>query len=191
MSDNTSDNTLETGEPTAQAPADVCMVIEALLFVSGDPLQIDDLVSALQIDRRQVEDALTQLCERYDAQNSGLCLVRFADKVQMSTRASCAPYIDRLFSPQTRQTLSQSAIETLSIIAYRQPITRAEVEQIRGVKCEYAVSSLQSKGLICEVGRRETLGRPILYGTTDEFLRRFDLQDLEQLPNREELLPEL
>jgi segregation and condensation protein B len=186
-----SDSTLETKENALQAPADVCMVIEALLFVSGDPLQIDDLVSALQIDRQQVEDALTQLCERYDAQNSGLCLVRFADKVQMSTRASCAPYIDRLFSPQTRQTLSQSAIETLSIIAYRQPITRAEVEQIRGVKCEYAVSSLQSKGLICEVGRRETLGRPILYGTTDEFLRRFDLQDLEQLPNKEELLPQL
>ena len=92
--------------------------------------------------------------------------------------------------PLRKQTLSQAALETLSIIAYRQPITRNEIEQIRGVRCEYVVSSLMTKGLIREVGRKESIGRPILFGTTDLFLRHFSLENLSDLPNREELVPD-
>ncbi len=164
-------------------------VIEALLYVSGEPIAIGDIAEAFALEETAVSEAVDDLAHMYERERRGLCIVRFADKVQLGTRSDYAPYVDRLFAPQTRQSLSQSAIETLSIIAYRQPITRAEVEQIRGVKCEYAVSSLQAKGLIEEVGRKEALGRPILYGTTELFLRNFSLETIDQLPNREELIP--
>lgn len=167
---------------------DVTPIIEALLFVSGEPLRILDIAEALGAEKKDVSAAVDRLAAEYDRQKRGLCVVRFADKVQLGTRSDYAPYIDRFFAPATRQSLSQSAIETLSIIAYRQPITRAQVEQIRGVKCDYAISSLQSKGLIQEVGRKESLGRPILYGTTEMFLRHFSIENIEELPNREELV---
>ena len=165
-------------------------VIEALLYVSGEPLSCEDIAQAFDLDVQQVSDAVDKLAHEYDYGRRGLCIVRFADKIQLGTRGDYAEYVNRLFAPPTRQSLSQSAIETLSIIAYRQPITRAEVEQIRGVKCDYAVSSLQAKGLIEEVGRKDTLGRPILYGTTELFLRNFSLETIDQLPNRVELSPE-
>ena len=167
---------------------DVTPIIEALLFVSGEPLTIGQIAAALEADKKDVSMAIDRLAGEYDRGKRGLCIVRFADKVQLGTRSDYAPYVDRVFAPATRQSLSQSAIETLSIIAYRQPITRAQIEQIRGVKCEYAVSSLQSKGLIEEVGRQESLGRPILYGTTEAFLRHFSISSLDELPNREELI---
>ena len=102
--------------------------------------------------------------------------------VQLATRPDYAPQIERLLQPIQKQSLTQAAMETLSIIAYRQPITKSEIEAVRGVKCDYSVTSLMNKGLIEEVGRRESLGRPILYGTTEAFLSHFGLESLDDLP---------
>ena len=102
--------------------------------------------------------------------------------MQLATRPDYAPYVEKLLQPVQKQSLSQAVMETLAVIAYKQPVTKAEIEQIRGVKCDYSVQSLVSKGLIEEVGRKETLGRPILYGTTDAFLRHFCLSSLSELP---------
>ena len=108
--------------------------------------------------------------------------MRFGAHVQLATRPDYAPYVEKLLQPVQKQTLSQAVMETLAVIAYRQPVTKAEIEQVRGVKCDYSVQSLVAKGLIEEVGRKEALGRPILYGTTDAFLRHFCLSSLADLP---------
>ena len=102
--------------------------------------------------------------------------------MQLGTRSDYAPYIEKLLQPVQKQTLSQAVMETLAVIAYKQPVTRAEIEAVRGVKCDYSVQALMNKRLICEVGRKETIGRPILYGTTDEFLRHFGISSLAELP---------
>ena len=112
----------------------------------------------------------------------GICLKRFGSHIQLSTRPDYAPQIEKLLQPIQKQSLSQAALETLAVVAYKQPVTRLDIEAVRGVKCDYSVQSLMNKGLIEEVGRKETLGRPILYGTTDAFLSHFGLTSLEDLP---------
>ena len=107
---------------------------------------------------------------------------RYGDHLRMETRPEFAPYVERLLQPVQRQSLSQTAMETLAVIAYRQPVTKGEIEQIRGVKCDYSVQSLLHKGLIREAGRKEALGRPILYATTDRFLEHFGISDIRELP---------
>ena len=122
-------------------------------------------------------EALERECER-----RGVTVRRYGDHLRMETRAEYAPYVERLLQPVQRQTLSQTAMETLAVIAYRQPVTKGEVEQVRGVKCDYSVQSLLHKGLIKEAGRKEALGRPILYATTDRFLEHFGISDIRELP---------
>ena len=156
--------------------------VEAILFVSGEPVNVADLAHALDLTVAELEPVLTSLQEEYDRQMRGVRLNRFGASVQLATRADYAKYIERLLQPIQKQSLSQAAMETLSIIAYRQPITKAEIEAVRGVKCDYSVSSLMIKGLIREVGRREALGRPILYGTTEAFLSHFGIETLDDLP---------
>ena len=124
------------------------------------------------------------------SQYAAKVLKRFGDKVQLATRPLYAGDVLRLLQPVQQQSLSQAAMETLAVVAYKQPVTRAEVEQIRGVKCDYSLQSLMNKGLIRETGRKGTIGRPILFGTTDEFLSHFGLEGLDNLPpmpeNRED-----
>lgn len=160
----------------------LCGIIESILFVCGDALSIDDLANALGhgVDAvaQAVED-LEQLCQE---SHRGVQVKRFSDKVQLVSKAEYATYVERVLQPVQKQSLSQSALETLVIVAYRQPITRQEVEAIRGVKCDYSLSSLAQKGLIMDAGRKETLGRPILYATTDAFLSHFGLTSLKDLP---------
>ena len=156
--------------------------VEAILFVAGEPVNVQDLAHALDLTVAELDPILTQLKERYDSEMRGVRLNRFGMSVQLATRPDYAPWIERLLQPIQKQSLSQAAMETLSIIAYRQPITKAEIEAVRGVKCDYSVASLTNKGLICEVGRRETLGRPILYGTTEAFLSHFGIESLDDLP---------
>ena len=177
-------------ETTKISVEKMAAIIEAVLFVSGDPVSVDVLAKVTDSSAEEIEEAVQLLKYKLEKEDSGLEIVRFSDQVQLGTKAVFADYIDKLTEPGKKQTLSQSAIETLSIIAYRQPITKSEIENIRGVRSDYAVASLHNKGLIKEVGRKESLGRPILYGTTDLFLRHFSLEKLEDLPNREELLPE-
>jgi len=156
--------------------------IEAILFVAGEAVRAEDLAKALNITPPELEDALAELRDEYDFAQRGFCLKRFGHQVQLATRALYSTDVVRLLQPVQKQSLSQAVMETLAVVAYRQPVTKAEVEQIRGVKCDYSIHSLVTKNLITEVGRKDTLGRPILYGTTEEFLSHFGLEALEDLP---------
>ena len=156
--------------------------IEAILFVAGEAVPVRDLARALQITEEETREAINALRDEYDFEQRGFLLKRFGDHVQLATRPLYAGDVVRLLQPVQQQSLSQAAMETLAVVAYKQPVTRAEVEQIRGVKCDYSLQSLITKGLIREAGRKDTIGRPILYCTTDEFLSHFGLEGLEGLP---------
>ncbi len=157
-------------------------IIEAILFVAGEPVERDALLEALEVTPEELKDALDALDGEYEFGKRGIRLLRFGSCVQLATRPDYAPYVERLLQPVQKQSLSQAALETLAVVAYKQPVTRSEVEAIRGVKCDYSISSLVQKRMIQDIGRKEALGRPILYGTTDEFLRHFCISSLEELP---------
>ena len=157
-------------------------IVEAILFVTGNAVEKREICRALEISEAELNETLDALESGYDFDRRGLRLLRFGEHVQLATRPDYAPYVERLLQPVQKQSLSQAVMETLAVIAYKQPVTKAEIEQIRGVKCDYSVQSLTAKGLIAEVGRRETLGRPILYGTTDAFLRHFCISSTAELP---------
>lgn len=157
-------------------------IVEAILFVAGDAVSTGALCAAMGVTELELSAVLDALESGYDFDRRGLRLLRFGSHVQLATRPEYAPYVEKLLQPVQQQTLSQAVMETLAVIAYRQPVTKGEVEQVRGVKCDYSVQALLSRGLIEETGRRETLGRPILYGTTDAFLRHFALGSLSDLP---------
>ncbi len=156
--------------------------IEAILFVAGEAVSIRDLAKALQVDEKGLKAVLNEIGSEYDYEQRGFMLKRFGDKVQLATRPMYSEDVLRLLQPVQQQSLSQAAMETLAVVAYKQPVTRAEVEQIRGVKCDYSLQSLMMKDLIQEAGRKDTIGRPILYATTDKFLSHFGIQGLEDLP---------
>jgi segregation and condensation protein B len=155
-------------------------LIESLLFVADEPVAIGHLASAIGVKREAVEEALRELSEEYEQR--GLRLQRKGERVQMVTAPEAAPHIERFLDLELSSKLSAPALETLAIVAYQQPITRAEMEAVRGVNCDSVLRTLVSKGLIEEVGRLSQAGRPILYGTTFEFLQHFGLQDLAELP---------
>jgi len=157
-------------------------IIEAILFVAGEPVKIGDLAVALGIGEMETIRAVEEMERRFETEKRGIAVKRYGDHLRLETRAEYAPYVERLLQPVQKQSLSQTAMETLAVIAYRQPTTKGEVEQVRGVKCDYSVQSLLAKGLIKEVGRKEALGRPILYATTDKFLEHFGISDLRELP---------
>ena len=157
-------------------------VIEAILFVAGEPVKIGELATALGIDEKEAVQAVDTLIRHFEDEKRGITVKRYGDHLRLETRAEYAPYVERMLQPIQRQSLSQTVMETLAVIAYRQPTTKGEVEQVRGVKCDYSVQSLLNKGLIKEVGRKEALGRPILYATTDKFLEHFGISDLRELP---------
>ena len=161
---------------------ELATIIEAILFVSGEPVQLGAVARALEVTELEVSAAADELASDYDYNRRGICLKRFGSHIQLSTRPDYAPQIEKLLQPIQKQSLSQAALETLAVVAYKQPVTRLDIEAVRGVKCDYSVQSLMNKGLIEEVGRKETLGRPILYGTTDAFLSHFGLTSLEDLP---------
>ncbi len=161
-------------------------IIETLLFIVGEPLDIADIKKVTQADEGEMFAALLKLEEKYSGE-SGILLKKFGTKIQLCTNPQNAQYVEDLLNPVQKKSLSQAALEVLSIIAYRQPVTRGEIEQIRGVKCDYSVMSLRQKGLIEEVGHKDAIGRPVLFGTTDLFLRHFGLSTLEDLPAQENL----
>ena len=161
---------------------ELAKIIEGILFVSGEPVQLGAVARALEVTELEVSAAADELASDYDYNRRGICLKRFGTHIQLSTRPDYAPQIEKLLQPIQKQSLSQAALETLAVVAYKQPVTRLDIEAVRGVKCDYSVQSLMNKGLIEEVGRKETLGRPILYGTTDAFLSHFGLTSLQDLP---------
>ena len=161
---------------------ELAKIIEAILFVSGEPVQLGAVARALEVTELEVSAAADELASDYDYNRRGICLKRFGSHIQLSTRPDYAPQIEKLLQPIQKQSLSQAALETLAVVAYKQPVTRLDIEAVRGVKCDYSIHSLTVKNLIQEVGRKDTLGRPILYGTTEEFLSHFGLTTLDDLP---------
>ncbi len=154
--------------------------LEAVLFVSGEPVAMERLCEIFEVTPLQLNQWLDKL--ESELNGRGVRMNRIEEGIQLESHPSYTYYVEQLLEGMRPSRLSAPTLETLSIIAYRQPITRPEIEQIRGVKVERALSTLLSYDLITEVGRLETTGRPILYGTTDEFLRHFGLKDLTELP---------
>ncbi|NPV70916.1 MAG: SMC-Scp complex subunit ScpB [Firmicutes bacterium] len=155
--------------------------IEALLFVTDSPLSTERLKEILQVDDAVLSEAIAALDERCSRPGSGIEIQRVAGGLLLATRPHLSGYVEKLV--RTRPTaLSQAAFETLAIIAYRQPVTRTEIDAIRGVKSDSAINTLLERNMIKEVGRKQVIGRPMLYGTTREFLKHFGLNSVEELP---------
>jgi segregation and condensation protein B len=162
-------------------------VIEALLFVAGEPLSLDRIKNVLEdIDRRTVQSAIWEIQHEYEMRLSGLKIVEVAGGYQIATRPELAQWIKRLKKVKLSSRLSRPSLETLSIIAYKQPIVKAEVEDIRGVDSTGVIKGLLDKHLIKIIGRKDVPGRPILYATTKEFLQYFGLRDISDLPTLKE-----
>ena len=156
--------------------------LEAVLFASGDPISIERLSQVFEVKPENIENYIAELSSKLDNLNSGFKVVRLENTYQLVTRECYAEYIKKAFDIKRRTPLSPAALEVLAVIAYNQPVTRAFIEQVRGVDCSGVVSTLVEKGLIEERGRLELPGRPLLYGTTKTFLRSFSLNDLGDLP---------
>lgn len=158
-------------------------IIEALLFVSGEPLTLRELAINIEETPKYLESVLAEMMLEYETSNRGIKLILINGAYQLVTKQEYSDYIQKLLKKNKRQSLSQASLESLAIVAYKQPITRIDIDEIRGVKSDSAISRLIEKDLIKEIGRLEVPGRPILYGTTDNFLRQFGLQDLKELPS--------
>ncbi len=173
-------------DESAPDPIDIHEVkraAECILLVSGGPVTLAQLREVLERPAETIRLALWELGQEYAGR--GLQIQEVAGGYQLCTRPELAEYVQRFLRLDHREPLSQAALETLAIVAYRQPVTRAELEAVRGVGCEHVLERLLDRYLIREVGRRPTLGRPILYGTSEGFLRYFGLKDLNALPPQE------
>lgn len=165
-----------------QTSTQVAAAIESILFVSGRPLEYVELRRLLDIDDEALNGGLETLAEQLDRQERGIRLQRLGTQVQLVTAPENARYIAALLGLPMTAKLTNAALETLSVIGYRQPITRAQIEAVRGVNSDRALLSLIQHGLVAEIGRAQTVGRPALFATTPEFLQQFGLTSLDQLP---------
>jgi segregation and condensation protein B len=164
---------------------DLAARVESVLFVAEEPISTHRLAEALEVTVARVEGALGELTHLYAGR--GLRLQYFDGTVQLTTAPEAAPHVERFLGLQSRVHLSQAALEALAIVAYRQPITRPDVEAIRGVGSDSVLRTLLNAGLVDRVGRADAVGRPFLYGTTPEFLQHFGLESLDELPELEEI----
>lgn len=156
--------------------------LEAILFASGEPVTLERLSTALELDAETTERLVDDLAQEYRTRVGGLTILRLDNSYQMCTKRDFASYIRRAMEIRRNTPLSQAAMEVLAIVAYNQPVTRAVIEQVRGVDCGAVLQGLQQKGLVEEKGRLELPGRPLLYGTTVHFLRCFGVSSLKELP---------
>lgn len=164
-------------------------IIESLLYVCGDPLEISVVADILECSVEFAAEILKLLEKVYEEDESrGIKLIRINDSYQLGTKPVNSDHVQMLLKTNVRQSLSRASLETLSIIAYRQPVTRVEIEEIRGVKSDRAIYTLIEKGLIKECGKKNVIGRPNLYATTDEFLKYFDFTSLGELPNLDDFI---
>lgn len=162
-------------------------VLESLLFMSGDSLKIDTIAESLELQKSEVKKAIKRLKERYSGK-SGIFLIEYNNKVQFCTNPDYDSEIAKVLNPIREKELSTATLETIAVIAYKQPVTKLEIEHVRGVNCDYTVQVLLKLGLIEVVGRKDSVGHPLLFATTDEFLKRFRLENISQLPDYEDLL---
>lgn len=156
--------------------------IEAILFTMGDSVELGKIASAIEHDEETTRKIVHQMMDKYQAEDRGIQIVELEDSFQLCTKKQNYDYLIRVAKQPRRYVLTDVLLETLSIIAYKQPVTKLEVEKIRGVKSDHAVNKLVEYNLACEVGRLDAPGKPILFGTTEEFLRRFSIQSVDDLP---------
>lgn len=156
--------------------------IEAILFAMGESVEISRLAEAIETDVQTTREILGEMALEYEQEGRGIGITQFDNAVQLCTKADMYEYLVRIAKAPRKMVLTDTVIETLSIIAYKQPITRVEIERIRGVSCDHAINKLLEYDLITELGRLDAPGRPLLFGTTQQFLRSFGVGSLEELP---------
>ena len=157
--------------------------IECMLFVAGDPVEIPELARVLDLPTPRMRSLLSEMEYSYRVEGRGVQLLVTRDTAQLISNRNYIEEVKQLVNPDETRSVSQSLLETLAVIAYRQPVTRADVERVRGVRCDYAVTQLQRLGLIVETGRKDAVGHPTLFGTTDRFLRQFGIHAVDEMPN--------
>lgn len=157
-------------------------ILEAVLFAAGDAVELEKLADIVDVDKKSLREILKKMMDSYNFERRGIHLIQMEDSYQMCTRGEYHDYVAMLAEPRRKQSLSNAAIEVLAIVAYKQPVTRSAIEHIRGVNCDYVVNRLMERNLIEEKGRLDAPGRPILFGTTQEFLRCFGVPALQDLP---------
>ena len=156
--------------------------IEAVLFTMGESVELSKLADLIEESKSDTKKIIYEMMDRYESENRGLMIVELEDSFQMCTKTEMYEYLIKIAKAPKKYVLTDSVLETLSIIAYKQPVTRAEIERVRGVSCDHAINRLIEFQLVTELGRLDAPGRPLLFGTTEEFLRRFGIQSLEALP---------
>ena len=160
--------------------------LESLMYIWGEPLDVKDAADAAEITKEEALECFLELMEEYEQEGRGIMIRRVKNSFQFATRSENADAIERLCRPVKTKKLTQAALETLAIVAYKQPVTRSEIDSIRGIKSDKIIEGLMKKDLFCEKGRSEGIGRPILYATTDNFLKQFGLTNIKELPEFEE-----
>ncbi|MDD6815481.1 MAG: SMC-Scp complex subunit ScpB [Firmicutes bacterium] len=161
--------------------------LESMMFVWGEPLDVKTAADVFNMNRQEIYDCFLELQKEYEQEGRGIVIREVNKAFQFVTREENADYIERLCTPVKARRLSQSALEVLAIVAYKQPVTKGEIEAIRGIKCDRVMDGLIKKELVCEKGRSDAVGRPILYGTTDVFLQNFGFSSLKELPPIDDL----
>ena len=157
-------------------------IIEAILFTMGNSVELSKIAAAIGHDEETTRRLIHNMMDKYDTDDRGIRIIELEDSFQMCTKPQMYEYLIKVARQPRRYVLTDVQLETLSIIAYRQPVTKLEIEKIRGVKSDHAVNKLVEYDLVCEVGRLDAPGKPILFGTTEEFLRRFSIHSLDELP---------
>jgi segregation and condensation protein B len=163
-------------------------IIESLLFINEKPIELNEFIQILEVGKREIESALDSLTLEYSQRQSGLCIVKVAGGYQMCSAPDSEPWVKRMYQERSKQKLSIASLETLAIIAYKQPVTRIEIEAIRGVNIDGVVRKLSELGLIKIGGRKDVVGRPFLYVTTRKFLEYFGINSLKDLPKLEDFI---
>lgn len=157
-------------------------VIEAILFTMGDSVEISRLAEVIEADKKEIKELLEEMKQDYLAKDKGIELIELEDTVQLCTKNEMYEYLVKIAKTPKKYSLSETMLETLSIIAYKQPVTKLDIEKIRGVNCDFSVSRLVEYDLVQEVGRLDAPGRPMLFGTTQQFLRSFGVKNISELP---------
>ena len=157
-------------------------IIEAILFTMGESVELNKIAEVIELDKKTTKKILKEMMEEWNSSKRGISIIEFDGAYQMCTKAEMYEYLIKIAKQPKHHVLTDVLLETLSIVAYKQPVTKAEIEKIRGVSSDHAVSKLIEYNLICELGRLDAPGRPLLFGTTEEFLRCFGVNSLDNLP---------
>lgn len=157
-------------------------IVEAILFTMGESVELEKIASVIELDKKETKKILEQMMKHYEDDSTGLQIIELNGAYQMCTKSEMYEYLIKIAKQPKRHALTDVLLETLSIIAYKQPITKVEIEKIRGVSCDHAVNKLVEYNLVCELGRLDAPGRPLLFGTTEEFLRSFGVHSIDELP---------